>query len=255
VVIDNDRPPRRARLVVALALAFVLAGALALAAGVLSACSGSAAAVLRSDGGLRVRMDASIPSPLAARLRALSSLPADAPLFDAKNAAGTMAARPGLSLVSASSPDPDSISATVDVRDLRALLAAPDLASTGAVRLAEGSGWKELRVRLARGSVTPLVNLVPGLDPALVDALSPPALDPDPIGRADYRRMLAGIVGEKAAVALDTAVVVLRLTAPSAVLASSGGGMDGQTLVVRVPVLDLLVLEKPLEFSLRWSAQ
>lgn len=261
VVVKGDRPRRPSRrgqagkrmpwLIGLASVGFALV--LALATALLAACSGGASATLRADGGLRIQSSASVPAPLAARLRKLANLPEGSPLFDFEATRKALAESEGLRLLSLSAADPDSLALTVDIADLEAFLSGPRMAETGAIGLSSGAGWKELRVSLARGACAPLADLLPGLDPDLVEALSPPALDPEPITRAEYRRMLAGIIGEKAVVSLEGATLTLKLSAPGPVLASSGGKLEGQTLAVALPALDLLVLEKPIEFSLRWK--
>jgi hypothetical protein len=258
---DKPRPPRESRrdgagkrapwLIGLASVAFALV--LALATALLAACSGGASASIRADGGLRIQSSASVPAPLAARLRKLANLPEASPLFDVEATRKALAETEGLRLLSLSAADADSLALTLDIADLQSFVSGPRIADSGAVSLSSGTGWKELRVRLARGAAAPLAGLLPGLDPDLVEALSPPALDPEPISRAEYRRMLAGIIGEKAVVSLEGATMTLRLSAPGAVLASSGGKLEGQTLVVAIPALDLLVLEKPIEFTLRWK--
>lgn len=260
VVVNEVKTPQKKRAVAGkrapwlIGLASVaLALVLALATALLAACSGGASASIRTDGGLRIQSSASVPAPLAARLRKLANLPEGSSLFDFEAARKAATETEGLRLVSLSAADEDSLSVTLDIADLGTFLSEPELAASGALSLSSGSGWKELRVRLAQGACAPLAELLPGLDPELVDALSPPALDPEPVTRAEYRRMLAGIIGEKAVVSLEGATMTLRLSAPGAVLASSGGKLEGQTLAVAIPALDLLVLEKPIEFTLRWK--
>lgn len=263
-VVVNEDTPRAARpsrrgvvgkqapwLIGLASVAFALV--LALATALLAACSGGASASIRSDGGLRIQSSASVPAPLAARLRKLANLSETTSLFDFEAGRKAVSETEGLRLVSLSAADADSLSLTLDIADLQSFVAEPKIAGSGAISLSSGAGWKELRVRLARGACAPLADLLPGLDPDLVEALSPPALDPEPITRAEYRRMLAGIIGEKAVVSLESATMTLKLSAPGPVLASSGGKLEGQTLGVTLPALDLLVLEKPIEFSLRWK--
>jgi hypothetical protein len=243
---------RRSAILLGLAV-FAGAAALILAAGLLSSCAGDATVALRDGGGARLEAKAVFPAPLAAKLRKLAALKDDAPLFDEGRARKAAAGLPGLSLVSMSTPSPDSLLLVLETGELGALLARPDLASSGAAVLSKGQGWTELRIHLERGKIAPLLALFPGLDPDLVDSLSPPALDPDPVSRAEYRLVLSRLLGEKAALALDSATIALRLEAPRAVLASAGGRLSGRTLSLDLPVLDLLVLEKPVDFSLRWK--
>lgn len=246
--------PARPRTPFALGLVSAIGALVVLVAGLLGSCAGTASLSLRGDGSLRVQVESTVPSILAARLRSLSGLAGGAPLFNAEAARKAAASHEGLKLSSFATTGPDSLSAVMDIADFKAFLAEPRLAATHAATLSSGDGWKELRVRLERGNCGPLIDLLPGLDPELLDALSPPALDPEPISRAEYRRALAGIVGEKAVASVEAANLVLRIAAPGAVLSSTGGKLEGQTLVVSLPALDLLVLEKPIEFSLRWKA-
>jgi hypothetical protein len=248
----NKRPPRFQGILLAVA-AFAIALSLILATSLLAACSGGADATIRANGGARVELNAEIPAPLAAKLRKLTSLSEDAPLFDASAAAKAAKSRKGVGLASFSAPTVNSFASTIELSDLAASLASPELASSGALGLVHGSGWTELRVHLERGHCAPLLAFVPGLDPELVDALAPPALDPDPVTVAEYRRMLQGLVGEKAAAAIEAAKIHFAVQAPTAIIASSGGKASGRAFSVELPALDLLVLEKPVDFSLRWT--
>ncbi len=252
VAVHDGGRRKKSGLVLALGT-FALAGAFVLASAFFSSCSGSAGIALTAGGGARFRLETRVPSALAAKIRATSGITAATPLFDGAMAAKAAAARPELSLISFTSPDPDSMRAVVEAANLRKLLDRPDLASSGAVILEKGPAWTELRVHLERGKVAALVGLVPGLDRDLLDSLSPPALDPDPLTKAEYRKSLLRPFGEAAVLALDAAILTLRLEAPGAILAASGGKTSGTSLTVDIPAFDLLTLEKPIDFSLRWK--
>jgi hypothetical protein len=45
----------------------------------------------------------------------------------------------------------------------------------------------------------------------------------------------------------------LSITAPGKVLASGGGSLSGSTLTATIPVIEILVLEKPIDAWLRWK--
>ena len=65
--------------------------------------------------------------------------------------------------------------------------------------------------------------------------------------------IVAGEDKDKALAALETTSLGLRIQAPAAVLSSGGGSLSGTELRVALPVMELLVLEKPVEFWLRWK--
>ena len=228
----------------------------------LGSCSAKLDGSIRGDGSARIDFQTEIPSPIAAKLRRLSAsaspargaqVGAAAPLFDLKSIRASIAARPELGLIELSQPTPESVKGAIFVKSLERFAKSPDLADSGALSYATGPGWAELEIRLERGNSAALTALLPGVDPYLLDALSPPALEEEGVSAAEYRAMLKSVLGEKAMPAMDAAAIGISLTAPNTVLASEGGALEGQTLKARIPMLDALVLEKPVELRLRWK--
>lgn len=235
-------------------------GALVLAAAVLLAgCSSDIAASLKADGGARLSIKAEVPAPLAAKFRKLAQAGSEAaadpsaPLFDIDAVRRSTAERPSLRLVSISRPSPESIKAEFDILSITELAASKDLAETGFLSVQKGTGWTQITIRLDRGAAAAAAALFPGIDPYLMEALSPPALEEDPVTAAEYRTMLKSVLGEKAMPSMEAAAVSVTVTAPGKVLDYSGGSLSGTVLTVRIPIIDALVLERPIEIRLRWS--
>jgi len=207
----------------------------------ISSCAGSLASSIRSDGGARILLKAEVPAPLAAKFRAFAAAggapDAGTSLFDLAAVRTSIAARPALSLIEIAQPNPNALRLELGVRSLEELAASPDLAGSGLLSLAKAQGWVECRIRI----------------PQLMEALSPPALEDDPVTEAEYRTMLASILGSRTAAALDAAALTLTLTAPGPVLASGGGTLSDSTLTAKIPLMQALTLEKPVELWLRWG--
>lgn len=256
VVVKGEKtaPQERKQHRNALALFFfalLFAGVLILASGFFASCASSAE--IRADGGLRLELKTQIPSLLGAKLRSLSGKDAGEPLFDEAGIRRSIEARSDFRILALDAPNSDSFSASLAAPSLEGALAGSELSRKGIVRLNKGPGWTELSIRLARGQGRTALDLFPGLDEELIDALSPPALDEDPVSRAEYRTMLSSLLGSKAMKALDGAELALDLSAPGAIIDSEGGQASGKLLRVRIPILDLLCLEKPIVLRLRWK--
>lgn len=231
----------------------VIAGALCI---LLVACSASVSSVIRSDGGARISVQAEVPAPLAAKLRkfgAAGSSASTGPFFDTAAIRKSIDARPSFTLVELAQPSPDSIRVEVSARSLEELAASPDLKGSQLITMSRGAGWAELRFRLQRGGAKALAALFPGIDPYLMDALSPPALEEDPVTVDEYKTMLKSVLGEKAMPAMEGAMVSLTLSAPGTVIGSGGGSLSGSTLTAKIPLIQALTLEKPIEIWLRWK--
>ncbi len=218
--------------------------------GLLSACSARLDGKLDAAGRAEFSVKVSMPGGLASKLRAMAGMPAALPLFDAAAAKKALEERAGVAAVEASCPDPDSLELSITVGDLAAALSSPDI--EGLVERGAADGTQSLRILLSREHGKALLALVPGLDPALVEALSPPALGDNDSSKQDYREALASIIGTKSLPALDAASVSMALKVPGRIISSSGGRAEGSTWTASIPLLDILVLESPIELKLSW---
>jgi len=244
-------------------LLIVSVGSLCLAAAfiaatlLLSSCSARIGSAIGADGGARFTISAELPAPLAAKFRKLAAMGgtpgAEGPFFDAGAIRKSLAARPGVSLISLSQPTPDSIRVEATARSLEELSSAPDIKDSKLISFSRGQGWAEFRIRIERGGAKAASALFSGIDPYILDALSPPALEEDPVSPAEYRTMLKGVLGERAMAGMEAAAIALTISAPGPVIASGGGSLSGSTLSAAIPVIDALVLEKPIELWLRWK--
>jgi len=256
----SEEYPLRRKLLAVLLVALCLGASFLALILFLGSCSAKLSGSLRRDGGCRVDFQVSTPAPIAAKLRKLGEAggsAAGSPLISTEAIRSSIASRRELELIELKQDSPDAVRGTVTVRSLAELAASPELAGSGILSRSTGPGWTELRVRLARGQSLALSALLPGLDPYLLDALSPPALETEEEGvsASEYRTMLKSILGEKAMPAMEEATIRVALTAPGPIRSAGGGMLDGNTLNVKIPVIDALVLEKPIEFWIRWSDQ
>ncbi len=242
----NDKFPRRPGL--GLAVLSILVAALSLS------CAGKVDTSLLREGGAKVVLKSEIPQPLALRIRDFGRIPASTPLFDTVTARTSLDARPGVKVESIEAPSKESINATITIADLKRLTSEGDIAESKLASVTKEKGWTELRITLSRANAKSVYRLIPGIDKRLVEALSPPALEEDPVTPAEYRLNLeTAVIGKKTMPSFDQAGVDISLKAPSAILSSGGGKVSGSTLSLRVKLFDLLTLEKPIEFWLRWK--
>lgn len=123
-------------------------------------------------------------------------------------------------------------------------------------RLERSASSTTLSFRLDRSNAERLPDLMPGLDPDLLDLLGPPAIFGDELSAEEYRMNLQPFLGKANMPALDSSAFELRIrppgTPPAKVIAYSGGTLEGGILVAKASLLELLVLEKPVELSLSW---
>ena len=257
--IDMENAARRSA--AARACRGAMAAALcALAALALGACSGRLDTTIRNDLSARMALRLDVPELLGARVRQIGGIPAKAALFDVAGLKEEFANRSSIFLVDVSAPSADSLTSVIWVPDVEAFAGDRSLIPEGMVSLKKipSSGaqpaQRELSVSLTRANAASAFALFPGIDGKLIDSLSPPALEKDPVTAAEYRMNLETvIIGKKSMPAFDACALEFNVTAPRTILGSSGGTAQGQVFKAKIPLFDLLTLEKPIRFSLRWA--
>ena len=163
-------------------------------------------------------------------------------------------------LVDLSAPSPESLTSVIWVPALTDLARDTSLVPSGMIAMktlvAAGNqpGMRELSVRLTRENAAAAYRLFPGIDEKLLDSISPPALEKDPLSAAEYRMNLETvIIGRKAMPSFDSCAFDITVTAPKSILSATGGTVQGQVFKVRIALFDFLTLEQPITFSLRWA--
>ena len=223
-------------------------------------CSGKVDATIRDDETARIGLRLNVPDLLAARIRQFTNIPANGSLFDPGAVRKQFSGRDTMFLVDASSSEANSMTAVLWIPNLKKFAEDKSLVPAGMLEYrkipAAGSApaMRELGVTLSRENASAMFGLFPGVDRRIIDSLSPPAFEKDPVSSADYRMNLETvIIGKKAMPAFDLCAVEIVLSAPKTILESSGGTASGQVFKAKLPLFDLLTLEKPIHFSVRWA--
>lgn len=224
-----------------------------------TSCSGRLETSIRNDLSARMALRLEIPELLAARVRQLGSISSKAYLFDTVRLKEEFSGRTSIFLVDVSTPSTDSLTSVIWVPDISAFASDKSLVPEGmiTVRKIPASGKEALRrevsINLTRENAAKAYKIFPGLDGKLLDSLSPPALDKEPISAADYRMNLETvIIGKKSMPAFDACSLDITITAPKTIAAAQGGSVQGQVFKAKIPLFDLLTLEKPIILSLSW---
>ena len=248
----KERSVRRGGAAVAVAIAAMLA----LSA---TSCSGSLDASLKTDGSARAAVRLDIPEALSDRVRQFVGIGPRDPLFSTDAVRNQFLGRTSIMLVDVSSPTPDILTSVVWVQSLDTLIADTSLVPPGMIQYqklpAQGSSpaMRVLSVNLSKENAPYMLKLFPGVDPRIIDSLSPPALEAEPVSADEYRLNLEQvIIGKKNMPAFDACAIDIIITAPKAIASASGGSFSGPVFKAKLPLFALLTMEKPISFSLRW---
>jgi hypothetical protein len=157
------------------------------------------------------------------------------------------ASRPEVTLARLESPSPDRLEMELDFRSIENLFAAPDKPQT-ILTLKKGPNGTTLRAHLDRKNFSQLLELAPFLKNPLFEGLGPQ--ENDNTTEAEYLELIDLALGEGGSAALKASVIETTITVKGQVVAQSGGSVVNGGVVFRIPLLRVLLLDKPLDYSL-----
>lgn len=225
-----------------------------------SACSGRIDIALDASGAAKLttqtKVDGAVMKGMMERISSVTgnAAPAsDAPFFSADSLKKAVKDRKDLSLDSVEVPDQNTMKASFTVANIMKMGGKDKDASPFFSLKASGS-QKTLTFRLDRKNVARFPELMPSMDSGFFEMLAPPSLYGDEISEQEYRdNSLALFVGQKNLPAVDKSGAEIRITPPGKIVSQAGGRIEGNTFIATLPLLTVLVLDKPYEFSLTWK--
>jgi hypothetical protein len=231
-------------------------------AALLGGCSGRVEGALRRDGSAEFDLEIRIEPRMTAMLRSLSSLGGsarrqperNAPAINAPAIARSMAAAPGILSADLANTGPAGIAGTIRVSRVDALFALPDAAARFVTLESGGeTGDNRLFVMLDRETAPRLLAMISADVRDYLSALFAPAATGDPLSRAEYLELVGDIYGEALADEIAAAEIAVVIGFPGPVISAKGGTFNGASAAFAIPLVDILVLEAPLEYEVIWK--
>ena len=222
---------------------------------VLAGCSVSQRVTLEPEGSgtavVRIRME----KILMDYLKDLSEVSGAAAqdkgrIFDVEEIRKGFASRQEVTLRRIQSPSPDRLEMELEFRSIEKLFAAPEKPQT-ILTLKQGPDGTTLRAHLDRKNFSQLLELAPFLKNPLFEGLGPQ--ENDNTTEAEYLELIDLALGEGGSTALKASVIETTIAVKGKVVAQTGGSTVPGGVVFRIPLLRVLLLDKPLDYSLTFK--
>lgn len=223
-----------------------------------AACTVNQTIVVKSDGSGTATLHAEVSKLLGDYVSSLSevsgrtSQAAGAPVFDAAAIRKDFAAKPGITVQKVLTPTPLSLDLELGFTSLKDVFTRDAaLKSSGVLTYAESGGKKTITIHLDKSNYPQLAALFPMLkDPTL--ASLGPQVD-DTTTEAEYLDMVSFSIGNDGPGLLKKSFITLTIAPQGDILSQTGGTLSGRTVVFRIPLLRVMVLDKPLDYSVSYK--
>lgn len=175
----------------------------------------------------------------------------DGRVFDAPSIRKDFQSRPGVTVLKAVTPTGSSLDLDLGFDSLQdALRGQGALADAGAVTLVETGALTTLKLRLDRSTYGQLVSLFPPLRDPLLQQLGPQGTAT--VSESDYLEMIRFSMGEAAPSLLRKSFFTVTVRPEGQIVSQAGGTLGDGAVVFRIPLLRILVLDRPLEYSVTY---
>lgn len=229
--------------------------ALAVAASI-AACSVSQVIAIKADGSGTASMRVETSKVLREYLLDLQSVTGTAPaadgrLFDVKTLQKELAARPGVTVKKVASPSPDVLEVDLAFRSVEEVYGSVESVKKSGVLLYDtAGGQRSLKIHIDRKNFRELSAVFPGMNGAAFEGIAPQ--EQDDITEAEYLDMISFTLGPDGPALLKKSFIDVVVKPEGTIASQSGGTVANGAVTFRIPLLRLLVLDKPLDYAVAW---
>ncbi|MBN2736431.1 MAG: hypothetical protein JXR70_05575 [Spirochaetales bacterium] len=119
------------------------------------------------------------------------------------------------------------------------------------VSFSDENGVKNFRINLTKSNYDHLFELFPSLKNPVFESLAPqPGED---VSREEYRDVIEFAMDTPGLIALDRSSLDLWISVQGQILSHVGGEQEGSKLHYTIPLIDLVVLEKPVVLEVKFK--
>ena len=222
-----------------------------------ASCSSQINGVLREGGSADLDIKASVEPRMSTLIRSLKAVLGNTgndPVLDGPSISRSLATSPGVRAAALVNTGPSALEGTVSISRVEDFLASGQ--GTPFIAYSENnSGGKSsghILISLDRKNVPLLLDLLSSEAIDYLSALMAPAVLDEDISRSDYLMLVGALYSQAIVTEIESARVLAEIEFPGPITTIRGGTAEGSHATFDIPLLDLLVLEKPLSWEVSW---
>jgi hypothetical protein len=219
-----------------------------------SSCTMSNTIVVKSDGSGTVAVRLEVTKLFREYLASMAEVAGQADpakkgeLFDLKEIRKGFEDRPGVTVRRLASPKPEVLEADLAFRSVQEVFASEAaLKSTGVVTFTQANGTRTLKLHLDRSNYGQVAKIFPGLSNPLFEGMGPQ--ESDTITEEEYLEMIRFSLGDEGPGLVKKSFIDVTIRPEGEIVSQAGGTAVNGGVLFRIPLLRLLVLDKPLDYA------
>lgn len=233
----------------------------ALLTGAFLSCSSQIAGTIKSGGTAEFNVNTSLEPRMAALIRSFKSMAGSSGgnqdlILDGAAISLSMAASPGMGRVNFENSGPAAIKGKAElikVEDFLAVAGKGKRFVTFTENAENRPGQGRIVISLDRENAPEVIALLSAEASAYLSALMAPAVTGEALSRSEYLFLVSSFYGQPIADEINTAKITASIEFPGRITAIQGGTASGSRTEFQFPLIELLLLEKPLSWEVYWQ--
>jgi hypothetical protein len=216
-------------------------------------CASQVGGILQSGGAANVQISASLEPRSAQLIKSLSGRlggSAEEPSLDGGAIALSMQDAPGVKAVSFHNITPTTIQGSLSISAIDEFLNAAEL--PGQSRLIRYTPERRLSIYLDLASGPELVGALSRDIADYLSALMAPLATGERLGSGEYLELVTSVYGAGISREIAAARIQAVIETPGPIVRVQGGTFSGREARFDIPLMDILVLEKPFLCEIEW---
>jgi hypothetical protein len=223
----------------------------------LDSCSAAVSGKIESDASGVLSIKAALEPKTAAALRSLGALggrqgAAKAAVLDSQAINRSLKAAPGITDAALKNTSAEALEGTISVNRIGDFLASAGTGSRFITFEPLGTSGGRLGIQVDRESSPALIARISRDTADYLSVLMAPAATGEKLGTAEYLELVRSVYGDGIAGEMAGARFSAVLTVPGTIKTVRGGSFQGRQARFEAALLDILVLEQPLEYEIVW---
>jgi len=221
-----------------------------------ASCATRIDGVVREGGGANLNLKTSLEPRTAALIRSLMAFMSEdvnTPILDGASISRSMAAASGIGSVILKNTAPAALEGAISLTNVGDFLALRG-AKTRFISYTEGraAGSSSIVIVLDRNSAPEIISMLSPEVEEYLSALLAPVVLGEISTRQEYFDLLTSIYGRPLSDEVAAARIRAVIEFPRPVTELTGGKSSGKQAEFDIPLTDILVLEKPLNYRISW---
>ena len=227
-----------------------------MAAAVMSSCAVKNEISISTDGAGTATMAAELDENLVFYLQSMAELtddaPADGRIFNTEEISAEIEKNPGLTVISITNDDDSSINGEVRYTNIEQLIAeTEETLNRPIITFREYGAEKEISIYIDIDNFTDIAPLFPVVEEPLFMTFGP--LENQGLSESEYLEMMEYALGDGGGRLIKESVIQTVIRVDGRIISQKGGRKESDsTVVFETPLIRLLLLDKPVEYSIRF---